>query len=58
SSPPPTQVIELAMRGLRNLGFCATDARRAVDHVSQRRVANGDALDLHDVLRGALAALT
>jgi hypothetical protein len=58
SSPPPTQVIELAMRGLRNLGFCATDARRAVDHVSQRRVANGDALDLQDVLRGALAALT
>jgi hypothetical protein len=58
SSPPPTQVIELAMRGLRNLGFCATDARRAVVHVSQRRVANGDALDLQDVLRGALAALT
>ncbi|MEA2751439.1 MAG: hypothetical protein QOI41_5582, partial [Myxococcales bacterium] len=28
------------------------------DHVSQRRVANGDALDLQDVLRGALAALT
>jgi Holliday junction resolvasome RuvABC DNA-binding subunit len=58
SSPPPTQVTELALRGLRNLGFCATDARRAVDHVAQRRVANGDALDLPGVIRGALAALT
>jgi hypothetical protein len=40
------------------MGFCAGDARRAVDHVAQRRVANGDALDLQDVLRGALVALT
>jgi hypothetical protein len=55
SSP---QVIELALRGLHNMGFSKTDARRAVDHVSQRRVANGDALDVQDLLRGAIAALT
>ena len=58
AAPPPTQVIELALRGSRDMGFGATDARRAVDHVAQRRVANGDALDLQDVLRGALVALT
>ena len=57
-SPPPPQVIELALRGLHKMGFSKTDARRAVDHVSQRRVANGDALDVQDLLRGAIAALT
>jgi hypothetical protein len=60
-APPPSpspQVIELALRGLHNMGFSRTDARRAVDHVSQRRVANGDALDVQDLLRGAIAALT
>ncbi|MDB5219286.1 MAG: hypothetical protein JWO86_7213 [Myxococcaceae bacterium] len=46
------------MRGLHNMGFSKSDARRAVDHVSQRRVANGDELDVHDLLRGAIAALT
>jgi hypothetical protein len=56
--PPPSQVIELALRGLHNMGFSKPDARRAVDHVSQRRVANGDALDVQDLLRGAIAALT
>ena len=56
--PPPPQVIELALRGLHNMGFTKSDARRAVDHVSQRRVANGDALDVQDLLRGAIAALT
>jgi 5-methylcytosine-specific restriction endonuclease McrA len=56
-SPPP-QVIELALRGLHNMGFSKTDARRAVDRVSQRRVANGDALDVQGLLRGAIAALT
>jgi hypothetical protein len=40
------------------MGFCATDARRAVDHVAQRRVANGDALDLQGVIRGPIVALT
>ena len=58
SSPPPTQVIELALRGLCNLGFRAADARRAVDQVSQRRIANGDPLDLQHVLRETIAALT
>ncbi|MDB5219920.1 MAG: hypothetical protein JWO86_7847 [Myxococcaceae bacterium] len=56
--PPPPQAIELALRGLHNMGFSKSDARRAVDHVSQRRVANGDALDVQDLLRGAIAALT
>jgi len=56
--PPPPQIIELALRGLHNLGFSKSDARRAVDQVSQRRVANGDPLDVQDILRGALAALT
>ena len=58
AAPPPPHVIELALRGLRNMGFCASAARRAVDHVAQRRVANGEALDLEDVIRGALVALT
>jgi len=57
SSQPP-HVIELAVRGLHHMGFRKTDARRAVDHVTQRRVANGDPLDVQDILRGALAALT
>jgi hypothetical protein len=57
-SPPSPQVIELALRGLHNLGFTKSDARRAVDHLSQHRVANGDPLDLQDVLGGAIAALT
>lgn len=56
--PPPHRVIDLALRGLHNMGFTKSDARRAVDHVSQRRVASGDALDVHDLLRGAIAALT
>jgi hypothetical protein len=56
-SPPP-QIFELALRGLHNLGFSKTDARRALDHVSQRRVANGDALDVQDLLRRAIAVLT
>jgi Holliday junction resolvasome RuvABC DNA-binding subunit len=56
--PPPPQAIELALRGLHNMGFNKSDARRAVDHVSQRRVANGDELDVQNLLRGAIAALT
>ena len=40
------------------MGFSKSDARRAVDHVAQRRVAEGEPLDVKDVLRGALAALT
>ena len=56
--PPPPQVIELALRGLHSMGFSKSDARRAVDHVSQGRVANGDELDVQDLLRGAIAALT
>ena len=54
----PPHVLELAVRGLHHMGFRKTDARRAVDHVAQRRVANGDPLEVQDVLRGALAALT
>jgi 5-methylcytosine-specific restriction endonuclease McrA len=57
-SLPPPRAIELAVRGLHNMGFSKSDARRAVDHVSQRRVANGDELDVQDLLRGAIAALT
>jgi hypothetical protein len=56
--PPPPQAIELALRGLHNMGFSKSDVRRAVDHVSQRRVANGDELDVQDLLRGAIAVLT
>ncbi|MDB5221096.1 MAG: hypothetical protein JWO86_9023, partial [Myxococcaceae bacterium] len=58
SPPPPPYAIELALRGLHNMGFSQSDARRAVDHVSHRRVANGDELDVQDLLRGAIAALT
>ena len=58
--PPPaaTQVIELALRGLHNLGFKKADARRAVDEISHRRVATGEELDVQELLRGAIAALT
>jgi 5-methylcytosine-specific restriction endonuclease McrA len=56
--PPTSQVIELALRGLHNLGFSKTDARRAVESISQRRVATGGELDVQDLLRGAIAALT
>ncbi|MEA2748200.1 MAG: hypothetical protein QOI41_2343 [Myxococcales bacterium] len=55
---PPPPAMELAVRGLHNMGFSKTDARRAVDHVSQRRVANGDELDVQNLLRAAIAALT
>ena len=56
--PSPSPVIELALRGLHNLGFKKSDARRAVDEVSHRRVATGEELDVQDLLRGAIAALT
>jgi 5-methylcytosine-specific restriction endonuclease McrA len=56
--PPPQQVIELALRGLHNMGFSKSDARRAVDHISQRRVAAGVELDVHGLLRSAIGALT
>ncbi|MDB5712603.1 MAG: hypothetical protein JWL96_4673, partial [Sphingomonas bacterium] len=55
---PPPQAIELALRGLHNMGFSRSDERRAVDHVSKCRVENGDELDVQDLLRGAIAALT
>jgi Holliday junction resolvasome RuvABC DNA-binding subunit len=54
---PRPHVIELALRGLNNMGFSKPDARRAVDHVSQR-VAKGNELDVQDLLRGAIGALT
>jgi Holliday junction resolvasome RuvABC DNA-binding subunit len=49
---------ELALRGLHNTGFSKSDVRRAEDHVSHRRVANGDEVDVQDLLRGAIAVLT
>jgi len=58
SPAPPPHVIELVLRGLHNLGFKKCDARRAVDEISHRRVATGEELDLQDLLRGAIAALT
>jgi hypothetical protein len=62
-APPPApaappHVIELALRGLHNLGFRKADARRALDQVSQLRAANGDELDVQTLLRGAITALT
>jgi 5-methylcytosine-specific restriction endonuclease McrA len=56
--PPPPEAIELALGGLQNMGFAKADARRAVEHVSQRRIANGDGLEVQELLRGAIAALT
>ena len=55
---PPPPAIELALRGLHNLGFKKSDARRAVDQVSRRCVAAGQEPDVQTVLRGALATLT
>ncbi len=59
--PPPPQVIalaDLALRALHDMGFSKSDARRAVDHISQRRVAAGVELDVQGLLRGAIGALT
>jgi hypothetical protein len=57
-SPPPSQVIELALRGLHNLGFKKSDARRALEEVSHRRAGTVEQLDVQELLRGAIAALT
>jgi 5-methylcytosine-specific restriction endonuclease McrA len=59
-APPPaeTQIIELALRGLHNLGFRKSEARRAVDQVSRRCSAAGEEPDVQTILRGALARLT
>ena len=60
--PPPAapspQVMERAVFGLENMGFSRSDARRAVDLVTHRRGANTEALDVTDLVRGAIAALT
>ena len=58
--PPPaaTEAVELVLRGLHNLGFKKCDARRAVDEIAHPRVATGEELDVQDLLRGAIAALT
>lgn len=53
-----TQVLDVALRGLQNMGFARTEARRALAEVSERCAANGEALDTPDLLRGAIAALT
>jgi 5-methylcytosine-specific restriction endonuclease McrA len=58
SPAPPPRVIDLALRGLHSLGFSKSEAKRAVSHVSQGHGANGDGLDVRDLLRGAIAALT
>jgi len=55
---PADPVVDLALRGLHSLGFKKTDARRAVDHVVQSRVASGEPFLIEDLLRGAIAALT
>jgi Holliday junction resolvasome RuvABC DNA-binding subunit len=51
---------ELALRGLQNMGFAKAEARRALEHISERHAGrrNGDALEAPDLLRGALAILT
>ena len=51
-------VFEVALRGLQNMGFAKTEARRALEDVAERRAANGEALEAPDLLRGAIAALT
>jgi 5-methylcytosine-specific restriction endonuclease McrA len=54
-SPP---ILELALRGLQSMGFAKTEARRALEDVSERRAATGEALEAPDLLRDAIAALT
>jgi hypothetical protein len=51
-------VFEVALRGLQNMGFAKTEARRALRDISERRAANGEALETSELLRGAIAALT
>ena len=58
SPPPPAQAVELALRGLRNMGVGASEARRAVEHAAQRHGTKGGVLDVQSLLRGAIAALT
>jgi 5-methylcytosine-specific restriction endonuclease McrA len=58
AAAPPRHVVELALRGLQNMGFAKAEARRALESVAVRRAANGEALGAPDLLRGAIAALT
>jgi hypothetical protein len=51
-------LFEVALRGLHNMGFAKTEARRALEDISERCAANGEALDAPALLRGAIAALT
>jgi hypothetical protein len=51
-------VFEVALRGLKSMGFAKTEARRALEDISERCAANGEALDAPALLRGAIAALT
>lgn len=51
-------VLEPALRGLENMGFAKTEARRALERVAQRRAANGEALEAQSLLRDAIASLT
>jgi RuvA, C-terminal domain len=54
AAPPAPRILEVALRGLHNMGFPKTEARRALDSVSQR----GESLAVQDLLRNAIAALT
>jgi len=61
SPQPPTAtapVVDLALRGLVNLGFSKTEARRALDDVVRRRHPSIETRPVVDVLRDAIAALT
>jgi Holliday junction resolvasome RuvABC DNA-binding subunit len=50
--------LDLAMRGLINLGFARADAQRAIDGVSRRHANDAAPPAVQQLLREALAALT
>ena len=55
---PAHELLDMASRGLVNMGFRETEARRALEVVSARRAAGGPGLPVQEILREALALLT
>jgi 5-methylcytosine-specific restriction endonuclease McrA len=55
---PACDAIDLATRGLVNLGFRVPDVRRVLDVVAERHRADGMIVPVQEILREALAVLT
>jgi hypothetical protein len=57
-SPSPSWSLDVALRGLVNLGFAKLDAQRVLADVSRRHANDVTSLPAPDLLREAIAALT